>query len=126
MLRFGLPVAALVAAVDQVSKDRIRALLDETGGELALLPFFKLVERWNPGVSFSMFNSGTTASRWILTAFALAVVVGLAVWLARVNSRLLATAIERGEDASHAFLLEERRIERAVLHRACQCVAHSA
>ena len=93
MLRFGLPVAALVAAVDQVSKDRIRALLDETGGELALLPFFKLVERWNPGVSFSMFNSGTTASRWILTAFALAVVVGLAVWLARVNSRLLATAI---------------------------------
>ena len=32
-------------------------------------------------------------SRWILTAFALAVVVGLAVWLARVNSRLLATAI---------------------------------
>ncbi len=58
-----------------------------------LTGFFNIVMVWNRGVSFGMFNSGEEVTRWLLTALAVAVSIGLVVWLARVRTRLPAIAI---------------------------------
>ena len=39
---------------------------------------------WNRGVSFGMFQSGESG-RWLLSAVAVAIVVGLLIWLRRVD-----------------------------------------
>lgn len=58
-----------------------------------VLPFLDIVLVWNPGISFGMLQSGSDLAPVLLTAFALVVVAGLFVWMARARSRLLAAAI---------------------------------
>ena len=53
-----------------------------------MTPFFNLVLVWNRGVSFGMFNSGGAFAPWLLSGLALAVVVGLLVWLKRSDQLL--------------------------------------
>lgn len=91
MLRVGLPVAVVVVVVDQVTKLWI---LDEIvpGGGFAVTGFFNLVLTFNPGISFSLFQSPVWG-RWVFSILALAVAVGLTIWMRRAQTRWLALAL---------------------------------
>ena len=84
MLRLGLAIAAAVFAVDRISKALLLDVMREHGPVVEIAPFFNLVMVWNRGVSFGMFQSGETG-RWLLSALAVAIVIGLVVWLRQVE-----------------------------------------
>jgi signal peptidase II len=88
MLRLGLVVALATLVLDQLTKWAALAGLDPAGPALAVTPFFNLVLVWNRGVSFGMFNSGGAFAPWLLSGLALAVVIGLVVWLRRSDQLL--------------------------------------
>ncbi len=83
--RFGLlayAIALAVLALDQVSKFWILKVLDLSHREpLRILPFFKLNFVDNPGVSFGLLRADSDIGRWLLVAFALAVVAALSATL---------------------------------------------
>ena len=88
MLRSGLAVAFATLVLDQLAKWAALAALDAGSPPLRVTPFFNLVLVWNRGVSFGMFNSGGAFAPWLLSGLALAVVVGLLVWLKRSDQLL--------------------------------------
>jgi signal peptidase II len=80
-----LVVATLVA--DQVSKQLLLGHLRKVGHPVPIFDgFFRLVEGWNPGVSFGMLG-GDQVPPWILSAVAIAVCIGLFLWLRRVDHK---------------------------------------
>jgi signal peptidase II len=88
MLRAGLAVAGATLALDQLTKWAALATLDIAGPPISVTPFFNLVMVWNRGVSFGMFNSSGAFAPWLLSGLALAVVIGLTVWLRRTDQML--------------------------------------
>ncbi len=92
MLRFGLAVAVVVAAADQLVKWWAVPALAELPGGVEVLPFFDLVLVWNRGVSFGLLG-GAALPPWLLAAFAGLVSAGLTVWLARIKERWPALGI---------------------------------
>jgi signal peptidase II len=92
-LALGLAVAALVVALDQVSKWWIVEVVMQPPRVIELLPVFNLVMGWNRGVSFGLFNADYGINAWLFTAVAAVVVAFLLAWLRKVEKRLLATAI---------------------------------
>jgi signal peptidase II len=92
LFRSGLLVALLVVVLDQATKALILASF-ETGEALEVLPFFNLVLVWNRGVSFGMLDTAGAGAPWILSGIALAVVVGLLVWLRRAEEWPLAAGL---------------------------------
>jgi signal peptidase II len=86
MLRTGLSLAAMVIVLDQLVKWLMLDGLDLAARSIVVTPFFNLVLVWNRGVSFGLLDSGAAMAPWILSAVALAVVVGLLVWLRRAES----------------------------------------
>jgi signal peptidase II len=93
MLRLGLLVALPVILLDQLTKWWLLADIMNPPKTLTLTGFFNLVLVWNRGVSFGMFGSHSQWGPILLTALALAISVALLLWLRRVESRLVATAI---------------------------------
>jgi signal peptidase II len=85
MLRLGLSVAAVALVVDQLSKWWIRVVAMDPPRDIAITPFFSLVYARNTGVSFSMFRADSQIGQWLLSAVALAIVVGLLVWMRRLK-----------------------------------------
>src|SRR5215468_10331103 len=85
MLRFGLSVAAVVLALDQLTKWCIRVVVMDPPHEIPVTPFFNLVYARNTGVSFSMFRADSLIGQLMLSAVALAIVVGLLVWMRRLK-----------------------------------------
>lgn len=92
VLRLGLALAALVVAADQATKWWVRASLAAESDWIEVAGFFNLVTVWNRGVSFGMLGGGALPS-WLLALFAGVIAVGLAVWLARVDTPWLGAAI---------------------------------
>jgi signal peptidase II len=94
LTRLGLSVAALCALADQALK-----LWLVYGYELGarqpveLTPFLDLVEVWNPGISYGLFQQQGPLGQWALFGVKLAAVLVLWVWLARVHSRLIAVSL---------------------------------
>ena len=93
MLRLGLSVALLVGVLDQISKQILMDWLAQSPRGIEVTGFFNLVTVWNRGVSFGMFNSAGDAGPWILSALAVAISIGLVVWMRRAESRMLAVAL---------------------------------
>lgn len=96
MFRWGIPVAVVVAILDQVSKQWVVDYFAARPGPfhgVIVTGYFNLVLVGNRGISFSLFNSGRMLNELLLVALALAIVTGLLWWLWRVQSRLLAVAI---------------------------------
>jgi signal peptidase II len=91
MYRTGLSVAAVVVVVDQLTKLWILGTID-AGTGVAATAFFNIVLMFNTGISFSLFQSPTWG-RWVFSIIALAVVVGLAIWLRRAQTRWLTIAL---------------------------------
>lgn len=54
---------------------------------------FNLLMAWNKGVSYGLFASDGMTGRVILILFALALVVGLGIWLARLTTPLMGIAV---------------------------------
>lgn len=93
-MKLGLIVAAIALVLDQASKFFFYDLLVTQGHRaIKVLPFFNLVEVWNYGISFGMFNSGSAGGSIIFVGLALAIVAALLVWLRSATSALIAAAL---------------------------------
>ena len=88
---FALAVSELLAVVVLVGQATKWALatLFRDGIVVEVTPFFNLVAVWNRGVSFG-FGGDNPMAPYYLSGFAVAVVVGLLVWLARAPSPVIA------------------------------------
>ena len=95
LFRFGLVVAAVVLVLDQATKMIFLYVFDTvTPSPISVIPgFFDLVEVKNRGVSFGLLAAGGDLGRWLLSLFAIAVTVGLVIWLRRATTRLVAVAL---------------------------------
>jgi signal peptidase II len=92
-LAIGLPIAALVMILDQLSKHLILADLPEAQeGRVPVLPFLDFVVTWNHGVSFSM-GTGTNYDRVIFAVLAVVVSIALVLWMARGAKPLILVAL---------------------------------
>ncbi|MEM9198558.1 MAG: signal peptidase II [Pseudomonadota bacterium] len=78
-----LGFAVVIFALDQAIKLLVVVYLDlaRRGSLDVLPPFLNLRMAWNRGVNFGLFASEDVLARWALVALALAICVGLAVWL---------------------------------------------
>ena len=86
----GLVTAGLVILLDQISKPLMRDWL--SGGDIELTSFLTLVKAWNHGVGFSLLTMTLPSGPYILSALALAIAAGMAVWLFRVARAVPARA----------------------------------
>jgi signal peptidase II len=87
--KLGFSLAAIAFALDQASKYYVEngfAAGTLHGGPL--MPFLDLALRHNHGISFSLFRQDGALGAAALTAFSLAVVALLCVWLWRAKSAL--------------------------------------
>ena len=90
----GLLAAALILTADQVSKWYVLNGLDlPLRGRVRVLPVLDLTMVWNRGVTFGMLNGLGAWSGPVIAVVALAIVVGLILWLRRTTSALVAVAI---------------------------------
>lgn len=90
---FGLTAAAVVFALDQVTKLAVLTASDGVSGwAVEILPFFNLVMVRNTGVSFGLLSKGI-AAWWVLSTLALVVTAFLFRWLWRERSLLVATGL---------------------------------
>lgn len=90
----GLLVALAVLAVDQVSKWWVLAVLGlGHRGPLVLLPVLDLRMVENRGITFGLLNGRPGIGPIVLAVVALAVVVGLGVWLCRAERAMVAGAV---------------------------------
>ncbi|QJQ31119.1 signal peptidase II [Sphingomonas lacunae] len=97
--RFGIIIAALVLAFDQLTKWIVTWPLGlEARYQIELLPFFNLTWMENRGVSFGMFSADSDAQRWMLVGFTLLVAIGVGVWMMREKAKadVLALALVLG------------------------------
>jgi len=91
---FGLGIGALIVLADQAHKAWMLYVYDiGARGSVALTPFFDLVLVWNQGISYGLLPQESTVGRWGLILFAFGASFALAIWLARVESRLAAASI---------------------------------
>jgi signal peptidase II len=90
VFRLGLILCIGIIVADQISKAIILAVMEQHPFGIPVLPFFSLVEAWNPGVSFSMLRFLPPEA---LSGFAILVSLGLIYWLTRVENRLIAVGI---------------------------------
>lgn len=90
----GFLVAALALASDRAHKAWMLHVYDiASRGRVEITPFFDLVMAWNKGVSYGLFQAETGLGRIMLICFALAITLGLGLWLARITHPLIAIAI---------------------------------
>jgi signal peptidase II len=86
--KLGFTIAAIVFALDQLSKWIIAGPLDlQNVRQIVLLPIFNLTWTENNGISLGLFNAETEVGRWILVALTGAIAVAVAVWIGREKSR---------------------------------------
>lgn len=93
MLVIGLALAAITLVVDQAVKVLLIALLTDPDRVIAVTGFLNLVYVKNFGVSFGLFDAGSSAGPWILSILSVAVAAGLVLWLRRAQSQCLGAAI---------------------------------
>ncbi len=90
----GAGVAVVAFACDRLHKWWTLNILDLPSlGAIRVTQNFDLVMAWNKGVSYGLFQAESTAGRIGLVVFALAVVIGLGLWLAKAGNKLLAISI---------------------------------
>jgi signal peptidase II len=90
-LVFGLALALVVLVLDQVTKILALETLFTDGSIIQVTGFFNLVAVWNPGVSFGLFASASASEYmpYLLSGFALVVVVFLLFWLRKAETSAL-------------------------------------
>jgi signal peptidase II len=92
--RLGATVALAIAVIDQALKLWVLFVLDlGSRGKVEVTPFLDLVLTWNTGISYGLFQQEGPIGQWALLALTAIAVILLWIWLARVSSRLTATAL---------------------------------
>jgi signal peptidase II len=82
-----LLVATLI--VDQLSKQLLLGYLKDAGAVVPVIDgFFRLVIVWNRGVSFGLLGGDQPLPAWLLSGVAIAVCIGLFIWLRRSDRPL--------------------------------------
>lgn len=90
----GAAIALLTLALDQASKLWLLYGYDlPIRDPFVVAPFLEFVVVWNRGISYGLFQQHTEIGRWLLIAVSAIAVIGLAVWMRRAQSRLLAAAL---------------------------------
>ena len=93
-LQRGLLLAAIVLVLDQAVKyAMLQYLIYGFRPSVEVLPFFNLVVVWNYGISFGMFNTGSSASAYLFAGLALAIVAGLLWWLRNAENGTVVLAL---------------------------------
>lgn len=90
LLRNAIILSSLIIVADQFSKWLVMVEIMQPPRVIPLVPYLNLVMAWNTGVSFSMLR-GT--GPWLLSGLAVAVSIGLGIWLARLTHRLPGYAV---------------------------------
>ncbi|HET7849638.1 MAG TPA: signal peptidase II [Pseudolabrys sp.] len=94
LTRFGIIVAAIVFALDQLSKFYLVSIFQlGARGPVHVAPFTDLVLTHNTGISYGLLQNLGPLGQWLLFGFKIVAVVLLWVWLARSTSRLSALAL---------------------------------
>ena len=100
--RGGVIVAAIIFALDQLSKLWIAGPLDLLNrASIELLPIFRLIWVENYGVSMSIITARSDLERWLLVGVTGAIAVAVAVWLWR--EKRTADALALGAILGGAF-----------------------
>ena len=86
--QFGFTVAAVVFALDQLTKWIVAGPLElQSVREIVLLPIFNLSWTENNGISLGLLNAQTALGRWMLVGLTAAIAIGVAIWLGREKQR---------------------------------------
>jgi signal peptidase II len=86
--QFGFTIAAVVFALDQLTKWIVAGPLElQSVREIVLLPIFNLSWTENNGISLGLLNAQTAIGRWMLVALTAAIAIGVAIWLGREKQR---------------------------------------
>lgn len=93
MLRRGLAIAVVVAALDQLSKWIILLWVMNPPVPIKVTDFFNLVLVWNRGVSFGMFQNESVWGPVLLGSLTVAIIGFLYFWLKNAETRLTAIAL---------------------------------
>lgn len=86
-------LSAAVVLLDQVSKLLVFRVLMELETEIAVLPVFSLVKRYNTGISFSILATDHAVGPWIFALLATIIAFGLLIWLSQTAERLPAIGL---------------------------------
>ena len=86
--QFGFTIAAVVFALDQLTKWIVAGPLElQSVRQIVLLPIFNLSWTENNGISLGLLNAQTAIGRWMLVALTAAIAIGVAIWLGREKQR---------------------------------------
>lgn len=89
----GLSVGIVTALLDQGHKWWMLEIFDIDAKEFVpVAPFLDLVMVWNRGISYGLFQQGALG-QYLLSAFAVAAVIGLTIWLSRITTKIGAIGI---------------------------------
>jgi len=85
--RQAMALVVVTLLADQISKQLLLGHLLEVPGMMVPVidGFFRLVVVWNSGVSFGLMGGDRALPPWILSAVAVAVCIGLFLWLRRTD-----------------------------------------
>jgi signal peptidase II len=87
--RLGFAVAAIVFALDQLSKYWVTGPLgiNHVDAVYYLMPNFQFTYTENNGISLGLLNATNEIGRWMLVALTSAIAVGVAVWIGKETNR---------------------------------------
>ena len=93
MIRLGLPVSAVIIALDQATKTWIVHDIMAPPRWIEVTAFFNIVMVWNKGASLGLFSTQSPWTQAVLGGFAVVISIVLAVWMYRARSKWLAVAL---------------------------------
>lgn len=81
--------ALVIFGMDQISKYYVVQWLnlDETISMTVIAGYFNLIMAWNTGINFGLFAGSSEMARWVLIAVALAITIGVVIWMRREPNR---------------------------------------
>jgi signal peptidase II len=88
----GTIIVIAIIALDTLAQAWVFSALQDNSRGVTVTPFFNLVEVWNHGVSFGMFNK-LAYGKWLLSGMAIIVTIILLRWLYRTDDHLTAVAL---------------------------------
>ena len=87
--RQAMILVLVTVVVDQLSKQLLMTWLAQSGAIVTVIDgFFRLVMVWNRGVSFGLMGGDQALPPWVLSGVAIAVCIGLFLWLRRTDRPL--------------------------------------
>ena len=87
--RQAMALVIVTLILDQLSKELLLRYVVVGGAIVPVIDgFFRLVTVWNPGVSFGILGGDRALPSWVLSGVAVAVCIGLFIWLRRTDRPL--------------------------------------